>query len=327
MFGDECSFAVIKVPNGGKEDAQGNIIALLDANGKVVVQYVYDAWGNHAVLDANGNDLTNASHIGNRNPFRYRGYFYDVETGLYYLQTRYYDPEVGRFLNMDDISYATPEQLHGLNLYAYCGNDPVNYVDPTGHKWWHWLLGATLVVLTTVAMVATAGGIAAAIGASAAVTQGMMMTAGIATAGAGIMNLGTQAAQGGSLDFASLMGDMLISGFSGMIMGGISAYLGTFSPVIARGAKRLVHKGIQISINVLLSTSSYVIDSVLSGREITLYGFMISQIGGMVSGYFYNSPFDVAFTLGAATSMAAYGETIYYLFYNFFFNLKEALKK
>ena len=133
MFGDERSFAVIKVPNGGKEDVQGNIIALLDANGKVVVEYVYDAWGNHAVLDANGNDLTDSSHIGNRNPFRYRGYFYDVETGLYYLQTRYYDPEVGRFLNMDSISYADPEQIHGLNLYAYCGNDPVNNIDPTGH--------------------------------------------------------------------------------------------------------------------------------------------------------------------------------------------------
>ena len=84
------------------------------------------------MLDANGNDLTSSSHIGNRNPFRYRGYFYDVETGLYYLQTRYYDPEVGRFLNMDSISYADPEQFHGLNLYAYCGNDPVNKIDPSG---------------------------------------------------------------------------------------------------------------------------------------------------------------------------------------------------
>ena len=133
MFGDERSVAFIKVPNGGKEDVQGNIIALIDNSGKVVIEYVYDAWGNHAVLDSNGNDLTDPNHIGNRNPFRYRGYFYDAETGLYYLQTRYYDPEVGRFLNMDDISYATPEQIHGLNLYAYCGNNPVNNVDPTGH--------------------------------------------------------------------------------------------------------------------------------------------------------------------------------------------------
>ena len=98
-----------------------------------MVQYVYDAWGNHAVLDSNGNDRTDTSHIGNRNPIRYRGYFYDVETGLYYLQTRYYDPEIGRFLNMDDVAYADLEQFHGLNLYAYCGTNPVNYVDPSGH--------------------------------------------------------------------------------------------------------------------------------------------------------------------------------------------------
>ena len=127
-----------------RKDVQGNIIALLDANGKVVVQYVYDAWGNHAVLDSNGNDLTSSSHIGNRNPFRYRGYFYDVETGLYYLQTRYYDPEVGRFLNMDDVSYADPEQFHGLNLYAYCGNDPVNRIDPNGTFWGMILIGALI---------------------------------------------------------------------------------------------------------------------------------------------------------------------------------------
>ena len=87
------------------------------------------------VVFANGNDLTDASHIGNRNPFRYRGYYYDAETGLYYLQTRYYDPETGRFLNMDDLSYADPQTIHGLNLYAYCANDPVNFVDPYGTDW------------------------------------------------------------------------------------------------------------------------------------------------------------------------------------------------
>ena len=86
-----------------------------------MVNYIYDAWGNHAVLDANGNDLTDSSHIGNRNPIRYRGYFYDVETGLYYLQTRYYDPEVGRFVTIDGIEYLDPETINGLNLYAYCG--------------------------------------------------------------------------------------------------------------------------------------------------------------------------------------------------------------
>ena len=75
---------------------------------------------------------TGTNHIGNLNPFRYRGYYYDRETGLYFLQTRYYDPEIGRFLNRDSVAYADPQTINGLNLYAYCLNNPVAYVDPTG---------------------------------------------------------------------------------------------------------------------------------------------------------------------------------------------------
>lgn len=116
-----------------RKDAQGNIIALLDSSGNVVVKYVYDAWGNHAVLDANGADITDVNHIGVLNPFRYRGYYYDTETELYYLQTRYYDPETGRFITIDGIEYLDPETINGLNLYAYCGNNPVMNVDPYGN--------------------------------------------------------------------------------------------------------------------------------------------------------------------------------------------------
>ena len=114
-------------------DGQGNIIAIVDSTGSVVVQYYYDAWGNHKVVDANGDEIIDQDDIGNLNPFRYRGYYYDTETGLYFLQTRYYDPEVGRFLNRDSVQYADPETINGLNLYAYCLNNPVEYADPTGH--------------------------------------------------------------------------------------------------------------------------------------------------------------------------------------------------
>ena len=99
----------------------------LDSSGEIVVEYSYDAWGNHTIKAYN-------KTIANANPFRYRSYFYDTDTGLYYLKTRYYDPEVGRFLNMDAVDYADPETLGGLNLYAYCNNNPVMYVDPTGHE-------------------------------------------------------------------------------------------------------------------------------------------------------------------------------------------------
>ena len=73
-----------------------------------------------------------ATHIGRVNPFRYRGYYYDEETNLYYLQSRYYDPTVCRFINADDVAYIAPETLNGLNLFAYCGNNPVMNVDPNG---------------------------------------------------------------------------------------------------------------------------------------------------------------------------------------------------
>ena len=79
----------------------------IDTSGVVVVKYKYDAWGNHeAEVAAEGYVA-----LAEINPFRYRGYYYDTETGLYYLQTRYYDPEVGRFISRDSIDYATPPKL------------------------------------------------------------------------------------------------------------------------------------------------------------------------------------------------------------------------
>ena len=155
-----------------RKDAQGNIIALLDSNGSVVVRYVYDAWGNHAVLGTDGNDISDANHIGILNPFRYRGYFYDEETGLYYLKTRYYDPETGRFITIDGIEYLDPETINGLNLYAYCGNNPVMYTDPNGTaKWWEWLLGIVIIIGAVALSVVTAG-LAAPV--SAAVGGGLL---------------------------------------------------------------------------------------------------------------------------------------------------------
>lgn len=102
-----------------------------------MVQYKYDAWGNHSVQDANGADINDAAHVGSVNPFRYRGYYYDTETGLYYLKTRYYDPETGRFITIDDTSYLDPEIINGLNLYAYCGDNPVMRTDSQGTNWWN----------------------------------------------------------------------------------------------------------------------------------------------------------------------------------------------
>lgn len=127
-----------------RKDAQGNIIAILDSTGAVVVKYAYDAWGRHNITDGSGEQITDLNHIANLNPFRYRGYYYDTETQLYYLQTRYYDPETGRFISQDDIDYADPETINGLNLYAYCANNPVMNVDPNGNSFLLFILGLIL---------------------------------------------------------------------------------------------------------------------------------------------------------------------------------------
>lgn len=116
-----------------QKNFQGDIVALVDQSGNVVAKYVYDAWGNGKVCNASGTENTSSSFIGNINPFRYRGYYYDAETGLYYLQTRYYEPRAGRFLSPDSVDYIAPDLIGGLNLYAYCNNNPVMYSDPDGH--------------------------------------------------------------------------------------------------------------------------------------------------------------------------------------------------
>ena len=107
---------------------QGDVIAIYDANGEKQVEYAYDAWGNCEVVYAGNPEFAKS------NPIRYRGYYCDIETGLYYLNARYYSPEWRRFLSPDAAEYLDPETPNGLNLYAYCYNDPVNYADPSGHS-------------------------------------------------------------------------------------------------------------------------------------------------------------------------------------------------
>ena len=115
------------------KNAQGDVVGLVDFNGTKVVEYIYDAWGNH--LSTFG---TMASTLGKYNPLRYRGYVYDTETGLYYLQSRYYNPTWGRFINADDTTLlaSSPSKAHwDKNVFAYCDNNPLNRVDEDGECW------------------------------------------------------------------------------------------------------------------------------------------------------------------------------------------------
>lgn len=108
------------------KNPQDNIVGIADSSGKIIANYAYDSWGKLvSITDENSIDVsTNSAHIAHKNPLRYRGYYYDSETGLYYLNSRYYDPETGRFVSGGD-------NLSNLNLYRYCRNNPINPIDIT----------------------------------------------------------------------------------------------------------------------------------------------------------------------------------------------------
>ena len=127
-----------------QKNIQGDVLRICNAGGAVVVEYAYDAWGN--ILSVTG---SMASTLGQYNPFRYRGYYYDSETDLYYLNSRYYDAEVGRFISADKaiVLTATPIEMTDKNLFAYCDNNPIMRKDDNG-AFWHIIVGAVVGVAT-----------------------------------------------------------------------------------------------------------------------------------------------------------------------------------
>ena len=114
----------------------GDVLGIYNTSGTLVAKYLYDAWGNCTI----SGETTNYA-VANANPIRYRSYYYDDDTGLYYCNARYYSPKWHRFISPDDTSYLNPETVNGLNQYCYCNNDPVNYADPSGH-FGFWALAA-----------------------------------------------------------------------------------------------------------------------------------------------------------------------------------------
>ena len=121
-------------------NAQGDVVRIVDGSRNVVASYSYDPWGKL---------LSSSGTLADINPLRYLGYYYDAETGFYYLQSRYYDPEIGRFINADSYASTDATGLLSTNMFAYCENDPVNKSDPDGEVA-HLAIGAVVGAIANV---------------------------------------------------------------------------------------------------------------------------------------------------------------------------------
>lgn len=216
------------------KNAKGDVLAILSADGTAVANYSYDAWGNCTVESQTGG-------MGDINPIRYRGYYYDGETGLYYLLTRYYDPAIGHFISPDGFEYLDPETIGAINLYAYCLNNPVMGYDPDGTlDWWQKLLiGAAFILVGAAVTAATAGtgtGLLAAFGAALLTSAKAVAVSTAISAGIGFVVGGISS---GSFDGA--VAGLLNGAVDGFMWGGIFA---GGSQILSAGFKGLAKLGI-----------------------------------------------------------------------------------
>ena len=206
----------------------GDIVAVYNESGTKLITYTYDAWGNHEPNELN---VVGSNAAARYNPFRYRGYYFDTETGFYYLQSRYYNPQWGRFLNQDGLAYlGANEDLFAYNLYVYGSNNPIMHTDPSGTLNWYNIAVAAGVVLATTALVAasvaTLGGAAVAAG----LVTSTVVTAAVAGSVIGGVAAGTAAIVGevnengsDNMDF----GAIALQTGTGAVMGAIDGFLGS----------------------------------------------------------------------------------------------------
>ena len=212
-------------------DITGNITNIIDSNGSVKVSYEYDAWGKVINIDGD-EDLIEI------NSYLYKGYYYDKETLLYYCKYRYYDPEIRRWISMDDVNYLDSETINGVNLYAYCMNNPVMCSDPSGHmpKWLGNILKGAAIIAAT-ALVVTAitftGGTATAffVAVGKAALVGLKIVA-VAGATSGIIRTGRSLAKNirEGNDFSETMsnaGKSFLAGFGDGFLAGSQYYMST----------------------------------------------------------------------------------------------------
>ena len=214
---------------------QGDVIAILDSDGKAIVEYSYDAWGK--LLSTTGSKATT---LGVHNPLRYRAYVYDPETGLYYVSSRYYDPEMCRFINADDIDYLGADGSPlSYNLFAYCMNNPVNRFDVNGNwslpNWAKIAIGAAAIAAGVIATAATGGAAAPVLVASLKIAATSAAIGAVSGAGISAVNHRVSTGSWEGAGKAAVTG-AIDGACDGFMWGGITAGA-SFTTVAAKGIK------------------------------------------------------------------------------------------
>ena len=272
-------------------NAQGDVIALLNADGTLAASYNYGAWGNYSVHDDKGAKITKASFIGHINPLRYRGYYYDRETRLYYLQSRYYDFANCRFINADTFATTDANGFLSANMFAYCENNPVGNSDPNG-EFLNTLigavtgaaLGAALALVTGENVKAAAisgaisGGIAGfatdAIIVTGGTALGVAVTYGIAGfVGSAAGSIAAQRSEGKPVN----LGEAAVEGTFGAAFGVIGGLMtGSVTPMMKQvrqvAGKKAINRGITVGYAVKRTTRNEarnsgrtIVENILSG--------------------------------------------------------------
>ena len=281
-----CGMSLGRTDYYFRKNIFGDIVGVYDPTKGLLATYTYDAFGNSVAKYTDV--LNNKAYL---NPFRYRGYYWDDDLELYYLQSRYYDPEIGRFISPDSVENINPSEIFGLNLYAYCYNDPVNYVDTFGHTP-EWIVGIGRILTGIGAIVAGVLVIASGVAlVSMIVIAGLTIAAGTLTTINGVADIQQSITGNNFIRDGILGGDQTSYNWYAGITEGI-AIVGSF---VCGSWLRVNQPRIQAYKNIGNYTQSKTVadhtnrvynNSILLQKQIIKYGKMTKDLQSL-SGYVF----------------------------------------
>ena len=277
----------------------GNINGIINSNGSYVVKYNYNAFGVPQTLIQSGYE---SNIVANNNPFLFKGYYYDDETGLYYCNYRYYYPLIARWISPDNFTYLKPTSLIGLNLYAYCENNPVMYVDEEGNlaEWVYWLIGGLVIVGSIALTIATSG-------ATAPVLAGALIGG-----ASGAFFGGADFSNGFSWDWENAAKGFAWGSVGGALSGAVD--MGVSSLLSSSGLARLSTITLKFMANSIVSLGFSRFESLLEGEQWSFARvgttFFLGGLGGLPGGGPISS---IAWGIGFSIAEGGLGELFDYL--------------